>query len=300
MPRAGSTLLQRILMSHPDIHSVSEPWLLLPLAYLMPDYDGMTAPYNHFHAQVAIKDLINNLPQKKEDYYTLLSTFVQNVYQKLSPENGHYFLDKTPRYYLIIPFIEKLFPDAKFIFLFRNPLSVLASIIETWGDGRIKNLHVNHIDIYKGPMLLVEGWKRLQNKSIKVSYEDLVVEPEMIITKILKYLNLEFNSSQYEFFNNKNLNGKMGDKTGIKKYSGIDTGSLQQWEQTFNTKFRVWFAAKYIKKIGASVLKDMGYSHENILSELKNVNFKNKIGIGDTIDFVRTVACRRLTGNLLW
>ena len=37
-PRAGSTMLQRILGSHSDIHTVSEPWLVLhPLYALRPE-----------------------------------------------------------------------------------------------------------------------------------------------------------------------------------------------------------------------------------------------------------------------
>ncbi|MBT8101022.1 MAG: sulfotransferase, partial [Gammaproteobacteria bacterium] len=33
LPRSGSTLLQRMLMTHPAISSVPEPWLLLPIFY---------------------------------------------------------------------------------------------------------------------------------------------------------------------------------------------------------------------------------------------------------------------------
>lgn len=51
-PRAGSTLLQRILGSHPDIHTVSEPWLMLqPLYALRPD--GYRAEYNEHLARNA-------------------------------------------------------------------------------------------------------------------------------------------------------------------------------------------------------------------------------------------------------
>jgi len=32
-PRAGSTLSQRMLGSHPDIYTVSEPWLMLHPLY---------------------------------------------------------------------------------------------------------------------------------------------------------------------------------------------------------------------------------------------------------------------------
>ena len=42
---------------------------------------------------------------------------------------GKYVLDKTPRYYHILPELLELFPKAKFVLLQRNPLSVFASIL---------------------------------------------------------------------------------------------------------------------------------------------------------------------------
>jgi len=115
LPRSGSTLLQRALMSHPEIHSTSEPWVLLPLAYMLPNKEEIIAPYNHSHAQTALSELIQKLPNKEADYHEAVAKFVENIYAQLSPEGTSYFLDKTPRYYLIIPLIAKLFPDAKFM-----------------------------------------------------------------------------------------------------------------------------------------------------------------------------------------
>ena len=36
-PRAGSTLTQRILGSHQDIHTISEPWIMLHPFYALRD-----------------------------------------------------------------------------------------------------------------------------------------------------------------------------------------------------------------------------------------------------------------------
>ena len=46
------------------------------------------------------------------------------------------FVDKSPPYHLIAQQIISTFPDARFVFLWRNPLSVLASIVDTLADGR--------------------------------------------------------------------------------------------------------------------------------------------------------------------
>ncbi len=181
LPRSGSTLLQRMFMAQPKIHSVSEPWLLLPFAYMVPGKQGVQAPYDHRLALDGIDDFVKNLPKGMDDYHKEIALFARSVYNKLCPEDDVYFLEKTPRYYLIIPFIEKIFPDAKFIFLFRNPLSTMASMINTWGDGELGNLFRSYIDLYEGPECLTEAWKKIQHKSVRVSYEMLVTQPERVM-----------------------------------------------------------------------------------------------------------------------
>src|SRR5665213_3086127 len=44
--RSGSTLLQRVLAAHPEVATVSEPWLLLPFVYSMRT-EGVIADYVH-------------------------------------------------------------------------------------------------------------------------------------------------------------------------------------------------------------------------------------------------------------
>jgi hypothetical protein len=46
------------------------------------------------------------------------------------------FLEKTPKNALRIPFFQRLFPDARFIFLWRDPRENISSIIEAWRSGR--------------------------------------------------------------------------------------------------------------------------------------------------------------------
>ena len=133
LPRSGSTLLQRILMSHSQICSIAEPWILLPQFYMLKK-NGTLSDYSSLTAYKAVTDFVENLPKKHKDYKNSLRDFVLDLYQKQCQNNERYFLDKTPRYYLIIDEIIDLFPDAKFIFLFRNPVHIYASSINTWGQ----------------------------------------------------------------------------------------------------------------------------------------------------------------------
>ena len=45
-PRAGSTLLQRLLATHPQIQTIGEPWLAIPFVYALRE-KGVTAEYIH-------------------------------------------------------------------------------------------------------------------------------------------------------------------------------------------------------------------------------------------------------------
>ena len=68
-------------------------------------------------------------------------------------------LEKTPKNALRIPFLDALFPDALFIYLYRDPLQNLASIIEAWRAGAFvtdRRFATTH-----GPwsLLLPPGWQ---------------------------------------------------------------------------------------------------------------------------------------------
>lgn len=127
MPRAGSTLMQRLLLANASIGGTAEPWLLLPFIYALKKH-GIVSEYSHKICQEAINEFITLLPNGEQAYNDELRKFISGLYRAQLHDEEIYFLDKTPRYYLIIPEIARVFPDAKFIFLFRHPLQILASL----------------------------------------------------------------------------------------------------------------------------------------------------------------------------
>ena len=59
LPRSGSTLVQRILMSHSKISGISEPHLVLPFVYTMRK-KGVVSQYSHHTVYKGIKNTITN------------------------------------------------------------------------------------------------------------------------------------------------------------------------------------------------------------------------------------------------
>jgi len=75
-------------------------------------------------------------------------------------------LEKTPKNSLRIPFFDHLCPDARFIFLWRDPRENIASIIEAWQDGRWTTYAT--LPGWQGPwsLLLPPGWASLHGREM--------------------------------------------------------------------------------------------------------------------------------------
>jgi hypothetical protein len=77
------------------------------------------------------------------------------------------FLEKTPKNALRVPFLNAIFPDARFIVLWRDPRENLGSIIDAWRSGRWKTY--NGLPGFDGPwsLLLPPGWRALNGRPLE-------------------------------------------------------------------------------------------------------------------------------------
>ncbi len=81
------------------------------------------------------------------------------------------FLEKTPRNSLNIPFLLKIFPKAKFIFLYREAKQNISSIIDAWEVGEKNGTFVTFRNLPGWDrdhwcLLLPSGWQAYKGKSI--------------------------------------------------------------------------------------------------------------------------------------
>jgi len=284
LPRSGSTLLQRMIASHPRVDTASEPWLLLPLLY-MQRQRGMYAEYNHRGYVRARRDFAEVLPNGEEDHREALRSYALSLYRKASSSNATHFLDKTPRYHLIVDQVMETFSDGKFVFLWRNPLSVVASLLNM-EDDRSWNLPHYKIDLYKGLEKIIRVQGTASNLH-SVQYEDLLAQPDQEMEKIFEYLNLSSRSSASEQFGEVCLEGSLGDPTGTKKYSSLSKEPMQKWKETLNTPVRRAWARRYLQWIGRDRLRVMGYSLDELLEELEALSLSLHHTFSDLVGLAR-------------
>lgn len=271
LPRSGSTLLQRILGAHHSIATTSEPWILLPLIYTLRE-KGIYTEYRHATAMIAIEDFYNEMPKGVADYLAEIRSFVLNLYSKVSKDNSIYFLDKTPRYHLIVEDIIQLFPEGKFIFLWRNPLSIVASLINSFGKGRWDLFHYQ-VDLYDGLANLISISRKYQPQICQIRFEALIKDPLHELEQILSYLDLPLESKMLNEFNNVDLKGHEGDRIGSKEYNHISFEPLDKWKFVLSNHIRKRWCKHYLKWIGSERLGFMGYDLDNLISDLNSITF---------------------------
>lgn len=298
LPRSGSTLLQRILAAHPDVATSSEPWVLLPL--IMSRRPGAVyATYRHEDAVRAIDDFSNSLSGGASSFDRALRDFVLELYRRSASEAVRYFVDKTPRYHLIADELMHLFPEAKCIFLWRNPLSVASSLIRTWGHGRW-NLFRHEVDLDTGLMNLVASYRAHESDVLALQYEELVENPVVVTHRAFEYLELDFHPEVLESFADVSLSGGMGDKTGVKYGASISVDSKDTWPEQVTSSLRKAWLGRYVDRIGQEALATMGYQKEAILESLKNVQTGNRTFFDDLARLVYGNVYRRFDDLVEW
>jgi len=276
LPRSGSTLLQRALSAHSSINTTAEPWLLLPFIYATKK-DGTLTKYSHSISFQGIIDMVNLLPKKIDDFNGLLSNFVLRLYEALSAPGSKYFLDKTPRYYLVLDELYQIFPEAKFIFLFRNPVQIYASVLSTWGNKSFKalNKYRFYMDLNEGFEILSKKYNTFNGDSFSIQYEKFVNQSSNILNDALEFLELEPDNNLVESINKLEVNGRNFDPT-MDLNRKLDNKSLGKWKNVFNSRYRKVVLKSYIDSIDEKCLAIQGYEKTTIINEILNLDSKGK------------------------
>lgn len=267
-PRAGSTLLQRLLATHPQIQTTGEPWLAIPFVYALRQ-KGVSAEYIHVSLAEGFGDFVANLPGGRADYFAEVRALLERLQKKISAPGKVYFLDKTPRYHLILDELVEIFPGAKFLVLWRNPLAVVASILNTWKEGRF-DLRYYEQDIFRGPLNLLSFVERRPAAMLELHYEELVKDAERWMRSVTDFLDLPPLSSISLPENDSLKQARLGDKTGIHKFTEVSTAPVDDWRRAYASPVRRHWARRYLKYLGIANVRRMGYEEADLLASLEN------------------------------
>jgi hypothetical protein len=190
--RSGTTLVQNMLDSHPDIYGAPE--------FLhIPDIISLRKTLRHSIDREWI-DLICSY----EDVDRHICSLIEGFLYPLAERSGRRFLsEKTPNNILVFPELISLFPGARFIHVVRDPRAIVASQLQV--GKRAKQRGWQTQDFTHGVSAAVEYVDRCfksgfasseiaPERVIEVVYERLVANPEYETKRICEFLKVEWSS----------------------------------------------------------------------------------------------------------
>lgn len=273
-PRSGSTMLQHILGAHQDIQTLPEPWFMLNFAYMYRS-KGLEAEYNAKYAYLAFRDFLKRIPQGQESYFEAIRRAAYFLYSKpLESSTKKFFLDKTPRYYFILPELYRFFPKAKFIILIRNPIAVFSSILETNLRGnwsKLFELVDRKCDLLDAPRLILKSIQPPRENTTIVKYEEIVADPVRTISYLCDRLDIIFDPNMIEYASKlKFTETTFVDPKSIYKHVAPVKCYMDEWKTRLDTAQKVYMARSYLTFLGEEVINRLGYSYEEVKKALNN------------------------------
>lgn len=261
-PRAGSTLLMRVLNATSHIYSRPEPHLLTPLAHLGFWDTVEKAPFDQLQAQQATREFVADLPGGEDSYYAACRAYTDLLYGEMLRSHGdgkRYFLDKTPANALITPYLEKLYPSARYIVLTRHPAAVFASYANSFFDGDFDAAVRFNPVLTRYVPAMARFIRDAKAPLLQVSYEALAENPEATLQEISTFLSIPFEPEAVNYKKAKVAEG-LGDPIGVQKHDRPVTSSIHKWADELAAdegKFEV--VAKQLAGVPPEDLETWGY-----------------------------------------
>jgi len=230
-PRSGSTLLARMIGSHSQILTRGEPHMLTPLAHLGYYAKVDKAPYDAVLAAESIREFVAELPAGEQDYIDACRAYTDTLYLRYlaTAPDKKLFLDKTPAYALILDFMAKIYPSARYVMLTRHPLAVFSSYAESFFDSDYQAAH-DYNPITERYVPAIARFLRERKAPIyHVVYEKLVADPEPMLKEVFEFLGVEHEPEAVNYGKHDYAGKGLGDPIGVKKYSRPSTASIHKW-----------------------------------------------------------------------
>ncbi len=155
-PRSGSSLLFETLAQAPNLYTVGGE-----SHAVIEGVRGLGVVAANFHS-----NCLNEKHATPEIISLLRDRFdklLRDRDEAPPPAGRVRMLEKTPKNSLRIPFLAKVFPEAHFVYLHRDPREVLSSMMEAWESGRF--VTYPQLPGWTGErpwsLLLTPGWREL-------------------------------------------------------------------------------------------------------------------------------------------
>ncbi len=195
MPRAGSTLVEQILSSHPRIEGTAE---LPDIPAIARRLDGRKARGDTSHYPECLGEMTaGELRGLGEEY--LERARVQRFTDR------PLFIDKLPNNWAHVGLIRLILPNARIIDARRHPLACcFSNFKQHYARGQRFSYDLAEVgSYYRDYVTLMRHWDMvLPGQVHRVIHEELVDDPETEVRRLLEFLGLPFDQACLDFHRN--------------------------------------------------------------------------------------------------
>ncbi|MEE4304018.1 MAG: sulfotransferase [Wenzhouxiangella sp.] len=191
MPRSGTTLLERMLGTHPEAAGYGELPVIGQIARALeqsrPEWPGHPQSITEVYPVELLQDMVYR--------------FFEEIRRRGSGE-PRFVIDKAPLNFFQAGLISQLFPQARIIVCERDPRDVCLSIFsENFAADQAFSTDLDDlVFFYRRYRGLVEHWKRaLPDRVRSVSYETLVDSPEATLRPLLEWIGMPWDDACLDF-----------------------------------------------------------------------------------------------------
>lgn len=195
-PRSGTTLLEQLLDSHPDIVSAEETDTFNDIAYVPLMHGNLDNAYLLAALESAP---ITDLQQARDRYFHTMELMFGE------PVGARLLIDKNPSLtFLIAPFV-RVFPEAKYLVALRDPRDVCLSCFMQpfYPLGSVNSAYLTLEATMDEYAALMETWRvvapMMTGRYIEVRYENLVENLETESRRVLDFLGIEWDRRVLRF-----------------------------------------------------------------------------------------------------
>ena len=221
MPRSGTTLVERILDSHPEVHGAGE---LDQFPHALKRLSGSRSPLP--------LDSDTICAARTMDWHALGAEYLRSTAH--AHGGATYFVDKLPHNFLYLGYIANALPQAPIICLRRHPMDVcLGNFRQRFGERSPLHGYANDLlDIGRYYVLfdqLMRHWQsRYPARVLEVSYERLIDQQETVTREILAFCGLPWNDACLHFERNTSA---VGTASAAQVRSPIYRTAVNRWKR---------------------------------------------------------------------
>ncbi len=218
-PRSGTTLLDTILRSHPDVSVVEE----MPMVKAMKDH--LVDP--------ATPELLTGL--SNDQVSELRQVYFNELHSCAELDGSHkLIIDKFQLNLMNVGLIHRIFPDARFILALRHPCDCVLSCFMQYF--KVNEAMANFLNLQQSARLydaVMNLWVHYNNaldlevESLK--YEDLVQDLQGTVEPILNFLDLEWDKNLLEYQKTALSRGRIKTPSYNQVTQGLYTQASGRW-----------------------------------------------------------------------